>query len=345
MVTSYIGADVDSKMTNLAVERNNQIVARFCVPTTIVALREVLSQIRGRKELTFEEGPMAGWLYRGLKDCVDRLVVCDPRRNGLISNDGDADDVIDSGKLAVLLRGGYLREVHHSDDEREVEFQQWVGLYHDRIGQAVREINKLRGRCRMFGVRPPRGVLRDPARRQEWLEELNKSPLAKQLTLLWVGYDAAAEQVAFCRRQMNRFARMDPIIGYWRELPGVGPIRAFTLRAILETPWRFGNNPRKLWKYCGVGLERSSSGKDKNGKPRVGHLQLAWKVNRRLKDAVMGAAQSAIQQGHNVFASMYERLTADGLTPSNARHSVARKTLTVMWGMWKTGRRFDPKLV
>jgi hypothetical protein len=105
------------------------------------------------------------------------------------------------------------------------------------------------------------------------------------------------------------------------------------------------NNPHKLWKYCGVGIQRSGSGKDKEGKPKVGILQLAWQVNRRLKDAVMGGAISAINQKRNVFAEIYERLVRDGLTPGNARHTVARKMLTVMWGMWKTQSRFDDKLV
>jgi hypothetical protein len=117
------------------------------------------------------------------------------------------------------------------------------------------------------------------------------------------------------------------------------------LLAYLDTPWRFHNNPRKLWKYCGVGLIHSSSGRDKNGLPKKGLLQLAWAVNRRLKDAVMGSAISAIRQGDNVFADYYERLVHNGLTPSNARHTVARKMLTVMWGMWKTNRPFDEQLV
>jgi len=345
MVTSYIGADVDSKMTDLAVERNLKIVQRFRVPTTIAALREVLAQIRGHKELTFEEGPMADWLYRNLKDCVDELIVCDPRRNGLIANDGDADDVIDAGKLATLLRGRYLRAVHHSDDSREVVFRQWVALYHDRIRQAVREINKLRARCRMYGVRPPRGVLRNAARRERWLVELEKSPLVEQLKMLWIGYDAVARQVEICRRQMGQMGKFDKIIQLWQELPGMGPVRATTLRAYLETPWRFANNNRKLWKYCGVGLERSSSGKDKDGKPKIGLLQLAWRVNRHLKDAVVGAARSAIEQRNNVFAHMYERLVRNGLTTGNALHAVSRKMLTVEWGMWKSRTGFDPKLI
>ena len=135
------------------------------------------------------------------------------------------------------------------------------------------------------------------------------------------------------------------MVELWQEVPGVGPIRAVTLYAYLETPWRFGGNPKKLWKYCGVGLVRSSSGKDKQGRPKVGQLRLAWQVNRRLKDAVMGAAISAIGQGDNVFAQQYERLIRQGISRGNARHAVARKLLSVLWAMWKTQTPYDPRWV
>lgn len=342
MVTNYIGADVDSKMTNLAVERNGEIVREFCVPTTVPCLRAVIESIPRPRALTFEEGPMAGWLGRSLGAVVDKLVICDPRRNALISRDGDSDDAIDARKLAGLLRGGYLRAVYHSQDARRVELKQWVGLYHDRVREAVRQVNKIRGRCWQHGLRPPRGALRDLERRDRWLGQLKRHPAGGQLELLFVGFDAAARQVEMARGRMTRLSRGVRILGYWRELPGVGPIRAVTLYAYLDIPWRFGNNPRRLWKYCGVGLERSSSGKDRFGRMRVGQLQLAWQVNRRLKDAVLGAAVSAIRQGDNPFARQYERLVRDGLSPGNARHTVARKMLTVMWGMWKNGTRFDP---
>jgi transposase len=344
MATNYIGADVDSKMTDLAVERNQKIVQRYRVPTTIICLREVLGRIRGRKELAIEEGPMAHWLYRELRDFVDRIVICDPRRNAYIAKDGDKDDPIDAAKLAPLLRGGYLREVYHSDDDQRVVLKEWAGLYHDRVGDAVRQINKIRARCRMYGLRPPRGVLRNAILRADWLASLGGSAVRKQLFLLWIGLDAVLDQVVRSRAELSRLVRPYEIIRYWQELPGIGLIRAATLFAYLDTPWRFADC-RKLWKYCGVGLERCSSGKDRYGKPKVGLLQLAWAVNKRLKDAVMGAAISAIWQGRNVFAYQYERLVRDGLTQSNARHTVARKMLTVMWGMWKSSRRFDERLV
>ena len=48
-------------------------------------------------------------------------------------------------------------------------------------------------------------------------------------------------------------------------------------------PWL---NKAKLHKYCGVGLVRATSGKDKKGRPKPARLKLPWAVNRRLKNAV-----------------------------------------------------------
>lgn len=344
MVTSYIGADVDSKMTELAVEQRGDIVERIRVFTGIASIREVLGSIGGRKVMAVEEGPLAHWLWRNLRNDVDRLIICDPRRNAYIAKDGDKDDPIDAGKLAELLRGGFVREVYHSDDEQRVQLKRWVGYYHDRVRQAVREINKLRGHCRHYGVRPPRAALLNPTVRQEWFSRLDEPDLAALLAVAWPGFDAVRQQVQACRREISRCCRSYEIVAAWQALPGIGLIRAATLLAYLDTPWRF-KTKEKLAKYCGVGLIRSASGTDRHGRPKTGRLQLAWQVNGHLKNAVMGATKSAIAQGANVFADRYQACLQKGMSMTNARHTVARKILSVMWGMWKSGRPFEPECV
>jgi transposase len=340
----YIGADVHNNSTELAIEKRNKIVARYSVPTTIPAISNVLDSLQGRKYLAIEEGPMAGWLYRNLNKKVDKFIAADPRRNKLISSDGDSDDRIDAAKLASLLRGNYLRAVYHSDDDKRSELKHWVALYHDRVRDAVRHINKIRARCRMHGVQIPRLVLRDPSRRSQWFSEIKRPVLAKQLKMLWIGYDATAKQTRIAKQQLIQLSKTYPIICSWKELPGIGLIRATTLFAFMDTPWRFRQKNR-LWKYCGVGLQRSTSGTDKRGRPKPARLQLPWAVNRTLKNAVLGAALSAINQKDNAFKNYYERMVQNGVITSNARHSVARKMLTVMWGMWKTNSRFDEKML
>ena len=64
MKTYYIGTDVHSNSTELAIEHNGNIINRRRIPTTIPAIKEVLASLGGKIHMTLEEGPMAGWLYR-----------------------------------------------------------------------------------------------------------------------------------------------------------------------------------------------------------------------------------------------------------------------------------------
>jgi len=343
MSTHYIGADVDCRTTELVVRRNNKIVLALRVPTTIPALIEALRRIPSPKILAIEEGTTADWLYRNLRPHVDEMIVCDPRRNRLITDDGDKSNRIDAGKLSELLAGGFLRPVYHGATEDSLLLKQWVGLYHDRVRDAVRQVNKVRGRCRMYGVWPPAGAVSVTKVRDPWVKEMPNQALAAQLRLLFLGLDVARQQVVRARQEMTRRAKPFEIIQRWQKIPGIGPVRAITFLAYMDTPWRFANRCKR-WKYCGVGLVRKATGTDKRGRPKPGRLCLELAANRALKDAMMGGAISAINQGDNVLSDLYHRLCAKGVLPSNVRHSVARKIIDKMIAMWKTNQPYEPDL-
>jgi hypothetical protein len=103
----FIGLDVHCQETEIAVlTPAGRLTKRMRVATTIPALVEALGSIGPPGQVVLEEGPLAEWLYRNLSGYVDRLTVCDPRRNHLIAKDSDKDDPIDAEKLARLYRGG-----------------------------------------------------------------------------------------------------------------------------------------------------------------------------------------------------------------------------------------------
>jgi hypothetical protein len=162
--------------------------------------------------------------------------------------------------------------------------------------------------------------------------------------MLWIGYDATREQGELAKKQFSSYARPYPLIKAWCDLPGAGMIRATTIVAYLDTPWRFENRAR-LHRDCGVGLVRMTSGTEKKGRPKPARLKLPWAVNRRIKNAVMGAAIRAIEKGDNAFKDYYERMRSHGITPVNARDSVARKLVSTISAMWKPGRPYDETLV
>jgi len=83
------------------------------VPSELRDLKDYLSNLKGSKILTIEECPAAQWLYVELLDYVDKILICDPYRNRLLS-DGAKNDVLDAEKLCLLLRNGLLKEVYHT---------------------------------------------------------------------------------------------------------------------------------------------------------------------------------------------------------------------------------------
>jgi len=342
-VVHFIAMDTHSHSTDICVKtRANGPGRRFRVATTIPAIREVLEKVARPRKLTFEEGPLADWLWRNLRGDVEEAVVCDPRKNALVAKDGDKDDPIDAEKLCDLFIGGYVRPVHHPESLMRQVTKQTVGLYHERVGHRVAESNKVIGQFKRWGVIIGEKHFRDASDREGLLERLGDSAEGKMvrghMELLWSGYDEAVRQEKQLHREMVRLAKAEEQVARWEALPGIGWIRGLTALAYLDTPWRF-KSKQALWKYMGIGLVRERSGEG----PAFVHVELA--ANRTLKSMIVGAAESAIQQGDNPFAEQFGKWMESGLSRRNSRRNVARSLSGVMWGMWKNGGKYDPELV
>jgi transposase len=336
----FIGLDAHCQFTEMAVVNSRgEVVRRQRCPTTIPALAELLGAVPRPCAVALEEGPLADWLWRNLAPRVEQFTVCDPRRNGLIAKDSDKDDPIDAAKLAQLLRGGYLRAVHHPEALGRAVFKQWVLLYHDRVRQRVQEANRVMAYLRRYGIFVRERAFRDPGDRPGLAGRLPPEPLAAaHLQVLWQSYDLAAAQVRQLRQRLTRQAAQEDVIRRWQELPGIGWVRAASLFVFLDTPWRFPSKAA-LWKYLGVGLERRHSG------PGPARVRVVRRSNRVLKGVIVGAAQRAIGQGANPFAEQYRRWLKAGVPPGPARRNVARALAAAVWGMWKSGSAYHPEWV
>lgn len=344
MPTEYfITMDTHCRTTDACIKTaGGKLLRREHLSTAIPQLRELIESVRRPRRLAFEEGSMAGWLYRNLKDCVDELIVCDPRRNAHVAKDGDKDDPIDAEKLNDLYRGGFLKSVHQLDAVNKVASKQVIGMYHDRVAHRVSEGNYLLALGKRWGVMLKRSKLLESDGRawlQAALEQAGVPPqimaLAEDLRQSLV---RAVEQEESLYQQVCRIASAEKMMRRLAELPGYGPIRAATLISYLDTPWRF-KSKSALWKYVGIGLRREKSGEG------LAIISVEQACNRLLRSVVIGAAQSAIEQKKNVFYERYARWIQAGLSPKNARRNVARDQVTAAWGMWKSDRAFDAGLI
>lgn len=339
-MTKYIAFDVDCAFTEAtALGSRGQLVSQSRVRTTIPDLVAVVEAVPRPRWLTFEEGPMAGWLYRHLVNRVDKLVVCEPRRNHLIAKDSDKDDAIDSQKLAHLLRGGYLKPVHQKNSWEGAIFKQFVGSYHDSVRDRVRMSNLILAQLRRFGVFSSEREMADADNRKALLAQLPRNRLLREsLELHWLTYDTHVEQVQTMRAWLERESRREPMIRRFVEVPGLRWIRAATFFAYIDTPWRF-HSKQVLWKYAGIGLERRHSG--------AGAMQVrvAQYANRRLRDVLLGAAKTATRTNDNPFYDQYQHWKEQGISARNGTRNVARSLAATLWGMWKNDSPYRPQLV
>jgi len=109
-----------------AADGNGKVVMESILETKAATILEFFAGLRGTLWVTFEEGTWSVWLYDLLNPHVDKLVVCNPRKNALLK-DGNKSDRIDARKLAELLRGNQLKPVYHGE----------TGLWPDCLPRSV----------------------------------------------------------------------------------------------------------------------------------------------------------------------------------------------------------------
>jgi hypothetical protein len=134
---------LDWSQENMAIARmtkSSREAIVIDVPSDAEELKIYMRNLRGRKILTIEETNTSHWLYVELKDYADRIVICDPNRNRLLS-EGPKNDKIDARKLYTLLRASLLKEVYHSLDGR-YDLRKLVSAYDDHVKAGVRLQNQ-----------------------------------------------------------------------------------------------------------------------------------------------------------------------------------------------------------
>jgi hypothetical protein len=341
----YIAFDVHQATTVVWVlNAAGREVDETILPTQPQPLIRYLESLRGRLHLTFEEGTYSAWLYDVLQGRVAELIVCDPRRNALLT-EGNRTDHTDARKLADLLRTGMLRAVYHGSHSLR-NLQELAHAYQALVQDTTRVMNRIKALYRSRGVDcAGRGVY-SPKQRARWLERLPAGASRIRAELLHDELEQLRKLRRKARRALLEESRKHLVAARLGEIPGFGPLRVALLIAMMQTPHRFRNRS-KLWTYGGLGLvqEGSSEYRWVDGRPvrRPHALQLRG-LNRNhrpaLKALFKSAALVAIRQP-GPFKDYYQLRVQKGVDPALARVTVARKLAALVLSLWKKGGRYQ----
>ena len=343
--TKYIGMDVHKETISIAVlNSSGKLVMKCIIETKAITIVQFVQGLRGDLHVTLEEGTWAAWLYDLLRPHVTELVVCNPRMNALLK-EGSTSDWIDARKLAELLCMNKLKPVCHG--EHGLRMLKELSRSYLTISKDLgRVMNRLKALYRSWAIPCAGTQVYAPHYRSEWLAKIHEAGVRRRAELYYQQLDALRLVRQQARKELLAEARKHRATKLLRQIPGIGPLRAAHLVAVMQTPHRF-RTKRQLWTYSGLGLETHDSAQYRvveqqleRSKKSVTLRGLNTNHNHDLKDIFKGAAMRA-STAAGPLRDFYEALLAKGRKPTMARLTLARKIAAITLIVWKKEVRFD----
>jgi len=289
------------------------------------------------KRLMLEESNLARWIGQLLKPHVQQLVVCDARRNRLISHDHHKHDRRDAFALARLLRLNEFKPVWQPAEPQRVLFKRIAKSYENAVQRQTRLKLQLKSLFQHWGLFPAGATVFSKSGRAAWLMQLPHDTLRAQARLLYQLLDQALDAQSQFRRLMCQTGRQFPEIQRLRSTPGVGLVGAHLFVAYVQDPKRFGKFSR-LSRYCRLGIRDRTS----DDKP-LGYEQLDRQGIGSLKAISYRAYLQAAKRRTGPVWDFYQLSLRRTGSTTHARLNTQRKILLCLWTLWLTGRVFDPK--
>jgi len=341
---NIIAIDVASEVSAVCIiGKDGKIRSEELVPTGIRELSKIIQKVREPKQVVFEEGTQAAWLWSELSHYCDDIFVCDPRQNSQLSGEHKRDQS-DARNLGFRARAGLLSRVWHGGQELR-ELREAVRLYQTLVEDCVRQKNRLRAVFRSSGVRSSRESY-DPKLRKEVVKVLALPIQRERVERLGRVLDVLETQRAAALKTMVKLARQNKMYKPLRTIPGIGPIFASIFVSEVGCPQRFRTRSQ-LWSYGGLSIitDESSEFEVRNGKisrktRAVKTRGLTTSYNRLLKYVFK---QTAMTLSRSAWKGHYISILKNAKNANNAQLTLARKLASIMLNVAKSGEEYDVK--
>src|SRR6266481_8457147 len=233
----YIGLDVHQATIVVAVtDSSGKLIMESILETEAGTILQFFAGLRGTLWVTFEEGTWSAWLYDLLNPHVDKLVVCNPRKNALLK-DGNKSDRIDAGKLAELLRGNQLKPVYHGENGVRM-LRELSRSYLAIVKDLSRVMNRLKAVYRSWAIPCAGRDVYYTRHRAQWLAKIREVGV-RRAERLYEQLDMLQYLRQPARRELLAESRKHAITAKLRQIPYLGPIRSALAVALIQTPHRF----------------------------------------------------------------------------------------------------------
>lgn len=337
----YIGIDVSSKSFVIhAIDGRKKVVFKGEILPEKRTLLKFLKELGDEpKYVVFEAGNQMKWIAQTLLKVSDvTLHVVHPNELKWISQCNGKTDKVDARKMAELARGDLLPRKVHIVEGPVRELREMLNARQVLQSKRVALINGIRAMMLQEGIKLPEKFFS----RTDWHARLEKVSISDATKVIIAAYMKAIEGLSSAEDALEAkvIAIGDKRIKRLESIPGIGKLSSRTLLGGLDEASRF-DNKKAAAKYGALTPTIYQSG-------NVTHMGHICRNGRHEIRRVLLQCAHTVARMKN-FESKPLREFFERIHKRRGKKiaivALARKLLTIAYGVLKAETYFDPKML
>ncbi len=284
-----IGLDVHKHFAEVAIHEPGKGLRRGeRITTAPASLRAFAKTLSSEDQIVLESTSNTWAIAELLRTHAGRVVVSNPLRTRAIADAKCKTDQIDAAVLAQLLAADFIPQVWIPDEATRVLRRQ-VAHRASLVQQRTRLRNRIQAVLQRNLTSAPYSDAFGPSG-VRWLRAVElpadeRVQLDSALRLL----EALAAEITAVERELIELALADPRVRRLITIPGIGPVNALAIIAVVGDIHRFGR-PNQLVSYLGLDPRVHQSG---DHPAYTGHISRQGQAHARglLIEAALGAVR------------------------------------------------------
>ena len=334
----YIGMDISSKSFVIhGIDEKKRVVVNKEIEPTRGGLQGLLKGLGVQKKLViFEVGNQLKWIAKALQEVEGvEIHVVHPNEIKWINQSSGKTDKIDARKLAHLGRGDMLPRKVHIVEGKIRELRELISARQRLQGKRVALINSIRGQMKQEGHSLPEKFFQ----RSDWREKLRWVKIGDVQRLIIESYMDSVESLLIAEKKLTEKIGTieDKGIELLESIPSIGKLSSRVIISALDNAERF-DSKKCVAKYGALTPRIYQSG-------GITHLgRIARDGRQELRRVLLQCAHVIVRMrsyGARPLQEFFARIMKRR-GKKVAIVAVARKLLTIAYGVLKSKMPYDP---
>jgi len=334
----YLGMDISSKSFVVhGIDEKKRVLVKGEIEPTRGGLKGLIKGLGSQKKLViFEAGNQLKWIAKTLKEMEGvEIHVVHPNEIKWINQSSGKTDKIDARKLAHLGRGDMLPRKVHIVEGKIRELRELISARQRLQSKRVALINSIRGQMKQEGHSLPAKFFQG----RQWREKIKGIKIGEVQKLIIESFmDSIASLLIAEKKLTDKIGTIkDKGIELLESIPSVGRLSSRVILSALDDVGRF-DSKKCVAKYGALTPRIYQSG----GITHVGRINRDGR--QEVRRVLLQCAHVIVRMrsyGSRPLREFFERIMKRR-GKKIAIVAVARKLLTIAYGVLKNKTAYDP---